>query len=372
MLNTAATLALLWLVPGTGADSSSLILERTVEESRRSWDAGRLALNIVNDAFGTTMDEGWSSGMRITTRFAPFIGDGVRGWLRGSLRRAARVEHWGATVAFDIYTPADLDATTAEELADDRPYAGFMGGAVFDEMVFAGGIEPGGYTIFSLSLEGGLVGPSTRTEHIQRTWHNWLRRELNRRVTPRDPQGWAAYQIPDSVLIGLRARLESDAFRVSWGEGRGRARHGNQPGSRLSGFTECDVGTIRLECDLGSTFRIGWLPDITLQGVLPVNTWDQAVTGRAPRFPLFAYAFVTGVARFTAFNAFLDGPIGTDSPTQDRRSFGAEAQAGVAARVGDFELMYRNMVMTREFEQVPDEAVQIQVLGQVVLSAAWD
>jgi hypothetical protein len=368
----AATLALIWLVPGTGSPPS-VVLERAARDAGASWDAGRLALDVVNDALGTTMDEGWSSGMRVTTRFSPFIGDGVRGWLRGDLRRAARVEHWGATIAWDIYTPTDLDATTAEELADDRPYAGFMGGALFDEIVFAGSLAPGGYTIAHLSLEGGLVGPSTHTEEIQRTWHNWLRRSLDRQVTPRDPQGWDVYQIPDAFLVGLRARLESDAFRASWGSGAARDRHGSQGGSRLSGFTECDLGTIRVECDFGSTFRVGWMPDITLQGALPVNTWDQAVTGRAPRFPLSGYFFLSGIARVTLFNAFLDGPVGsTNSPTQDRRSLGAEAQAGIAARIGDFELLYRQIVQTREYEHIAPEAVKIQMLGQVVLSGAWD
>jgi len=372
MPSAAATLALIWLAPGTG-DPTSLSLEQPTREARASWDAGRFAFDFVNDAIGTTMDEGWSSGMRLTARFAPFVGDGVRGWLRGPLARNARLEHWGATAAWDIYTPTDLDATTAEELADDRPYAGFMGGALFDEMVFAGGIDPGGYTLAMVSLEGGLVGPSTRTEHIQRTWHNWLRRSLNRRVTPRDPQGWAVYQIPDAFLIGLRARVETEAFRARWGHGRARGRHGSQGGSRLSGFTECDLGTIRVECDFGSTFRVGWMPDITLQGTLPVNTWDQATTGHAPRTPLWAYVFLTGIARVTLFNAFLDGPVGSsDSPTQDRRSLGAEAHAGLATRWGDFELMYRQIVQTREYEHIPPEAVKIQVLGQVVLSAAWN
>lgn len=371
-MKLASTLALVWLVQGTGTSAESLQLRLAVDDARSSWDAGRFALDVVNDAMGTTMDEGWTSGMRLTTRFAPFIGDGVRGWLRGPLARAARVEHWGATVAFDIYTPTDLDATTAAELADDRPYAGFMGGAIFDEIVFAGGIAPGGYTVFSLSLEGGLTGPSTHTEEIQRTWHNWLRRSLNRQVTPRDPRGWDVYQIPDAFLLGLRARLETDAFRFAWGEGRARSRHGHQPGSRLSGFTECDLGTIEVECDFGSTFRVGWLPDIALEGVLPINTWDQAVVGSAPRFPLFGYFFVTGIARISAFNAFLDGPVGTEGPTQDRRTFGAEAQAGIAARIGDFELMYRHIVQTREYDRVPDIARKIQMLGQVVLSAGWD
>jgi len=317
VVELASALWLLWLVPGTGAPPASLSLERAADSARESWDAGRLAFNFVNDALGTTMDEGWSSGMRLTARFQPFIGDGVRGWLRGDLARRARIEHWGATLAFDIYTPTDLDATTAEALENDRPYAGFMGGALFDEIVFAGSLAPGGYTVFSLSLEGGLTGPSTHTEAIQRAWHNWLRNALDRQVTPRDPQGWDAYQIPDAFLIGLRARLESDAFRAAWGEARGRGRHGHQAGSRLSGFAECDAGTIELECDLGSTFRIGWLPDITLEGVLPINTWDRAVTGRDPSFPLFGYAFVAAIARMTAYNAFLDGPVGTDSPSQD-------------------------------------------------------
>ncbi|NJK31571.1 MAG: lipid A deacylase LpxR family protein [Deltaproteobacteria bacterium] len=245
------------LLQGTGS-SGDVRLQETLLEARRGWDAGKLSFNIINDAFGTTLDEGYSSGMRLSVRFSPFLGDGVRGLLPNDLKRRARVEYWGLTAAFDIYTPTDLDANTTEALSDDRPYAGFMGGALFDDIVFRGAIDPSGYTVASLSLEGGLVGPSTRTEHIQRAWHNWLRNFLNRNVTPRDPQGWDVYQVPDAFLIGVRARLESDAFRASWGDGGAVDRHGHRGARGSRGTPSATSGprgsSATLERRTGSVF----------------------------------------------------------------------------------------------------------------------
>ncbi|NJK31572.1 MAG: lipid A deacylase LpxR family protein [Deltaproteobacteria bacterium] len=96
------------------------------------------------------------------------------------------------------------------------------------------------------------------------------------------------------------------------------------------------------------------------------------MTGHDPRFPWFGYLFFSVISRVTVYDALLDGPIGTDGPTQDRRTFGAEGQAGLLLRIGDFELFYRHMILTREIEQVPQEAVKVQMLGQVILSALWD
>ncbi len=366
---SSGAIVVLALLPGTGEVPTAMTSPTTTPVPGS--DAGRLTLNVINDAFGSTMDEGYTSGLRLTARFAPFIGDGLRGWMRGRLGRASIAEHWGLTGAFDIYTPTNLEGRTAQVLADDRPYAGYWGLSIFDEIVFRGSIAPDGYTIATLGLEGGLTGPSTRTEQIQRSWHGWVRETLNSPVLPRDPKGWGAYQTQDAFLIGLRFRLESDAFRVAWGSGRALLRNGSRGGARVSGSTDCEVGTIRVECDLGTTVRVGYLPRVTLEGALPVDTWDASSTSK-PRFPLHGYLFVGMVARFTAYDAFLDGPVGTDSPSIDRRSFGAEGQVGLAARIGAFEFIYRFMMMTREMEDIPPEAQKLQRLGQFLISAAWN
>lgn len=333
-------------------------------------DQGRFTLDLINDLFGTGLDEGYSSGIRLGLRFAPFVSDGVRGWLPDTWEHAIAAEYWSVGVQWDIYTPTDLTADTVEELIDDRPYAGYMGGILGLELLSRNALEPGGYTMWSFALESGLVGPSTQTGEIQRVWHEAARELFNRRFTPRDPRGWGVYEIPDAFMIWLRSRIDTDIFRREFGRRDGY--RGSQTAARVSAFSDCDLGNRRVGCDLGFTLRFGVMPDVALEGLFPVNTWDRARQQGDPKVPLYIYGFAAVAADITLYDAFLDGPIGIESPSKAKRWLGGEGQLGLVFRLGDFELYYRHIILTREIVELPQDAQFVQHLGQFMLSAAWD
>jgi hypothetical protein len=335
-------------------------------------DQGRFTMDLINDLFGTTLDEGYSSGIRFAARFAPFVGDGFSAWMPRRWQDQIVSETWSLGVQWDIYTPFDLEADTVEALRNDRPYAGYMGGIFGVEFLSRTALQPGGYTIWSTALESGWVGPSTQTGRIQRAWHRWTRNLLNRRNTPRDPNGWGVWEVPDAFMLWLRTRIETDVFRHDFAGRPRNFRHGSRAGFRMSTFADCDFGLRRVGCDGGFVIRAGLLPDAALEGLFPVNTWDPARQGASPRFPLYVYLFTAVAADVTLYDAFLDGPVGVDSPTKNKRELGGEGQVGLLLRVGDFELFYRHIVLTREIEELPPKSVFVQQLGQVMMSVAWD
>lgn len=333
---------------------------------RRAPDAARVSLDLINDAWATGLDEGFSSRFRLVGRFRPFIGRGLTGVVPARWNVVA--EYWSVAAQFDIYTPTNLDGDRVVEVIDDRPYAGYLSGTGGVDLVMRDSpITGAGHHFFSATIEMGLVGPSTGAGAFQRSWHNWLRRTLNRNVTPRDPRGWGIYEIPDAFLIGVRARYEAEAFRKTWSDPSRLARTGAQPGAQMSGFTDCSLGTIRVTCDVGATFRAGLLPEIVGEGVLPISSW----AGRRPPKPLQAY-LQTGVSMQVAlFDAFLDGPVGMESFTAERREVNGTLHIGTVLRFGKFELFYRHMVTTRQIRRIPDLGVKVQQLGQFILSWGW-
>jgi hypothetical protein len=336
-----------------------------------SEDAGRLSLDLVNDAWSTGQDEGFSARFRLVLRTAPFIGDGFSDLL--PQRWPIVAEYWSVGAQFDIYTPTDLSADTVEELIDDRPYAGYLSGIFGSELVFHDSpFIDDGYSLVATSFELGWVGPGTGAGTFQREWHEWLRNLLNRNVTPREPRGWGVYEVPNALLVSFRARYETEAFKWRRFHPRRYQRKGSELQTQLTGFLDCSLGTLRVSCEYGTLFRAGWMPDIALEGLLPVSFWNDARSGGRPRSPLSAYVFVGVGGDVVAYNAFLDGPPGTDSPTIEKRLAGAKGQIGFLVRWRSFEFFYRHMVLTREVRTVPLDGVNPQQLGQFILSAAWD
>ncbi|MGF1511222.1 MAG: lipid A-modifier LpxR family protein [Myxococcota bacterium] len=337
----------------------------------RSTDAGRLSLDLINDAWATGQDEGFSSRFRLVARYAPFIGSGISGLFPD--RWPVVAEYWSMGAQFDLYTPTDLTADTLEELQDERPYAGYISGTIGADFVFHDSpIIEEGYSSFTTTIEVGVVGPQTGAGDFQREWHRIIRELLNRNFTPRDPRGWGIWEIPNAVLFSLRARYETEAFRTRWPAPRLRQRRGSEPQAQLSGFLDCSLGTLRVSCDYGVNFRFGLMPDIALEGALPISSWSAA-NGR-PRRPFAVYLLVGLGGDVVAYDAFLDGPVGIEeSPSQTKRVAGASGQAGFVLRFRRFEMFYRHMLLTREVREVPQpRGVDPQQLGQFILSYTWD
>ncbi|MEM1025533.1 MAG: lipid A-modifier LpxR family protein [Myxococcota bacterium] len=334
-------------------------------------DAGRISLDLINDAWSTGLDEGFSSRFRIVNRVRPWMGRGFSAWLPQAWEDDLVAEYWSAAALFDIYSPTDLEADRVVDLLDDRPYAGYIAGVLGLDFVFRGSPITGeGFHNLATSLEVGLVGPGTGAGDFQREWHRVLRELLNRNVTPRDPMGWGVYEVPESVLVGLRARYEAEFFRKEWAPKRpDRAiKDGSAPRMLMSGFLDTTLGTRKTSLGLGATFRAGLLPEMVSEGILPISSWSN---GGRPRRPFQLY-FQAGVGmEMVAFDAFLDGPLGTDGPRVDRRPVNGRLEAGLVLRIGHFELFYRHMVLTREIEDVPPIGVKVQQLGQFILTWAW-
>lgn len=334
-------------------------------------DAGRASLDLINDAWSTGLDEGFSSRFRLVNRVRPWVGRGFSAWMPATWRKELVAEYWSAAAQFDIYTPTDLDADQVVDLLDDRPYAGYISGILGLDFVFRDSpVTGGGFHNLATTLEVGLVGPSTGAGDFQREWHETLRGLFNRNITPRDPMGWGIYEIPNSVLVGVRARYEAEFFRKEWSpKNPPRAeRDGSVPRMLMSGWVDSTLGTRKTSLGFGATFRFGLMPEIVTEGVLPISSW--ATPGRPERpFQLYLQAGLGLDAVF--FDAFLDGPIGTNAPRVDRRPVNGQMNLGFVLRFGHLELFYRHMVLTREIAEIPPIGVKVQQLGQFILTWAW-
>jgi hypothetical protein len=152
-------------------------------------DVDKRTLSIVyeNDVFYNT-DQHYTNGVRIA-------------WLSGLndvpefMREAAAKsilfpEEGNARVEFalgqNMYTPSDITLSTPPE--DDRPYAGWLYGAV-------GLIAENGKRLHQLELQIGMVGRASLAEKTQTFVHEYI-------TDSDEPQGWDT-QLPNEPTLQL-------------------------------------------------------------------------------------------------------------------------------------------------------------------------
>lgn len=360
------------LSSGTAAVLMSLALQGSGAEVRLARPAperapareSRVTLDLVNDGFATIYDEGYSSGVRLFYRSgAPFEAWSFGAGLAGLFGARAVDEYWTWGLAHDMWTPADLTTDDPVLLADDRPYAGLLSGEVHTDVVLDRAIAEHGYSRLSAMLMVGVTGDWSFSEPLQTRWHAVLR-NFTGKDYPRDPQGWDVYEVPNTVLVGLRLGGETEVAR-SGGRGAWSGLSQTTFGTRATIRGDCDLGTFRIGCETGLTVRGGWMPELVLDGASPIIEGHEGAA-----LPVNGHFFLSTRIGLAAFDALLDGPIGTDGPrsTGDKRLVRGTLEIGGLLQLWSWELVYSYLFQTHELTPLPAFAVSVQRMGRVRIS----
>lgn len=226
-------------------------------------------------------------------------------------------DNLGYSIGQNMYTPDDKEAT--ELVPDDRPYAGYLYGSVFNTWDLDDESE--------VFVEGqlGVVGPSSYAEQTQKFIH-----EITGSYVP---QGWDN-QIPNHVTALVIGRYtyhiwENRYFAVDPFAG---AQVGNLAGCLSGGF---------------NVYAGYNLPKTRNQNrVIPF----KAVRGAKASWSPYAYAYAGIEPKVMLYNMLLDDPRFTIHPN----SSVYDRNLGFVVGCRHFELAFTFCLRSKEFEEQPE------------------
>lgn len=294
--------------------------------------SGILSVQVENDMWGKGTDRHYTHG----TRISYLSSEETPAWLE---RAAAYVPvfsqggHLRTSYALgqSIFTPEDI--TRTDLMKDDRPYAGWLYGAIgliSDHRVSDGNIQS--HRLDSLEFNIGMVGPSSLAEEAQTLVHEIV-------GSPR-PEGWR-HQLRDELGIMLvydrqwQARYNLDVY----GLGVDLTPHlGGTLGNVLTSAA-CGV-TLRFGRDLPSDYG-----PPTIRPSLPGSGFFRPGED-------FGWYLFTGVeGRYVAHSIFLDGNTFRSSHDVDREPWVGDFQVGLVLTWGGARLSFTNTFRTDEFAE---------------------
>ena len=307
----------------------ALAQEAPAEPWVEPWvETGTLSLQLENDLFGSGTDRHYTHGTRIS--WLTPAGD-VPDWAAFSVRwlpffPRGSEPRVGYSAGQNLYTPADI--TIAARQPNDRPYAGWLYGA----LTLIGTTDN---SITKAELQIGMVGGSSFAEDTQRLVHKII-------GSP-EPKGWD-YQLEDEPAFVLyydrkwRALARFDAIGLD---------------ADFSPAIGVALGTVHVYGATGAMIRIGrdlptdFGPPMIRPGMLGSSFSLPARGG----FGWYLFAAVEG--RAVARNLFLDGSTWRDSPSVDKKTFVGDLQAGAAISISGVRLSYTQIFRTEEFYGQP-------------------
>ena len=290
-------------------------------------EANAFSFTIENDLFGGT-DQYYTSGFQFTWQSPAHDPPYWLDWLRGTsafFLPSRRVQRWGLAFGQNIFTPSDTQRRHPDP--DDRPYAGWLYGAVnftsYDDNT---------YSAFELQL--GVVGPSALGEQVQNNVHDWINVDRAR--------GWDS-QLKDEP--GFNAIL-THQWRI------------NRPfdPTAVNGLefgivptVTASLGNVQTYASAGMMMRIGQ----NLDSDFGLPRMRPAVGGSSffdPDGQWGWYLFAGIDGRAVARDIFLDGNTWRDSRSVDKKLFIADGSLGAVLIMPWARLSYVHTFRTKEFE----------------------
>lgn len=319
--------------------ASALAVSRTTLEERIPPDLFKggnnsfLTLTLENDLFGAGTDKNYTSGVRLTYFNAAQKPGPVLHWLDDNvpmvnINQTTSVYY---SLGQNLYTPDDI--TQAQPQPNDRPWAGFLYGAVGMTSLIDNHVD-------DIELTAGVVGPAALGEPIQKFIH--------RQIGAEKPEGWDNQIKNEPGLMLAWRRRWPDTFSLTTDE----LAFSMEPNLGAT------VGNIYTLAETGLTFRLTPRDDqwqdtpLHVRPSLPGSGFFRPHRNRLG-WMLFAGLQGRGVLQ----NIFLDGNTFTDSPHAEKNHFVMDANAGVALTYGNFRLSYTAVYRTEEFENQDNAAL---------------
>ncbi|UZP65915.1 lipid A deacylase LpxR family protein [Desulfovibrio mangrovi] len=315
-------------------------------------NARTLILYFENDLFGGT-DQYYTNAVRVTAISPDLVNWAESRDLPDMLDNAIMslpfagdddaLYNVSLSLGQSIYTPSDTQARGLQE--DDRPYAGFLYGAV-------GLHAKKGRRLDTLEFTLGVVGPYALGETAQNEVHSL--RHL------KTAKGWdnQLHNEPGLMVAWERTFRMNKELGTGW------------DWDALPHFG-ATAGNVMTYANAGGELRFGWnLPSdfgtslIRAGGGVgaPTSDDDPRVNGDFG-FYFFLGTDVRGVAR----NIFLDGNTFVQSHHVEKKNLVADINGGIAFIIGGWRIAYTHVVRTEEFVEQDKE----QHFGSLQLSYSF-
>lgn len=296
---------------------------RVIPEPER----GTFSFVFENDIFAGS-DRNYTNGVRAEWLSAP---DDIPDWLTDAARKFPLFPEDGTfrasyAVGQSMYTPEDITLSNPPE--DDRPYAGWLYGAV-------GLIAENGRQLDQLELTLGIVGPASGAAQTQELVHRVIDSPI--------PQGWDT-QLKNEPGVIL-------TYQRSW---RGLlSRSASGYGVDVTPHAGGALGNVFTYANAGLTLRAG--KNLLLDYGPPRIKPSVSGSGFFVPYDGTSWYFFAGVeGRAVARNIFLDGNTFKDSRSVERNPLIGDVQFGFAMTIRDVRISYTHVFRTPEFEGQSD------------------
>jgi hypothetical protein len=281
-----------------------------------------------NDLFGGT-DKYFTAGWQLAYRSAADVPPGWLDRFADSLAPLVSPDssrRWGLALGQKIFTPEDIETTAPDP--DDRPYAGWLYGAV--TLSSATDTRYG-----SLELQAGVVGPSALGEEVQNNTHELLNIGT--------ANGWSE-QLDDEPGINLVfSRLGRYNFPFDETKPRGLA-WGVVPSGVAS------LGNVQTYAGAGAMLRIGkdLYADFGPPRQRPQVAGSAFVEPVVDDWGWYVFGGIDG--RLVVRDISLDGNTFKSSRSVDKQPIVADGSLGAALLLPWGRIAYVHTFRTQEFE----------------------
>ena len=304
------------------------------KEESPSTEPGILSVQFENDGLTQDLDGYYTQG----SRFSYLSNQEPSRWLISSARLLPFFTLEGKlrtsyALGQSIFTPDDIKRS--ELIVDDRPYAGWLYGAIGliaeyrdDSGVFKNRRD-------SLELNIGIVGPAAYGEQTQTFGHKV------RGAT--EPEGWDNQLDDEPGFMLLYDRQWQGRYNLAL----------NGLGIDLIPHVGAALGNVMTYAAAGATIRFG---DHLKEdfGVPLIRPSQPGSVYFAKTSWLSWYLFVGIEGRAILQNIFLDGNTFTDSHSVDKKDLVGDIQTGLVLTWGDYRLSFTNVFRGKEFDGQPN------------------
>jgi hypothetical protein len=290
-------------------------------------ETGTFSLVYENDVFYDT-DRAYTNGVRASWVTGP---DETPEWALNAAHYlpffppVARIRT-SYVLGQNMYTPSDI--TVADPADGERPYAGWLYGAIGLIAESGDNLEQ----LDQLELSLGVVGPASFAEQTQKFVHR------NITHSP-DPKGWDTQLKNEPAVLLTYQRSWRDFVSDSFAGVRFDVTP-HAGGALGNVFTYANIG---LTLRIGNDLPLDYGPP-RIQPGLPGSGFFLLPNG----FRWYLFAGVEG--RAMARNIFLDGNSFTDSRSVNKRVLVGDLQYGAAIAWRNMRLSYTHVVRTPEYD----------------------
>ncbi|MEX0922426.1 MAG: lipid A deacylase LpxR family protein [Rhodovibrionaceae bacterium] len=301
--------------------------QEELEEAEENREHGTFSLIFENDIFANT-DRNYTNGIRAEWLSTPMD---IPEWVTDAARAFPLFPDDGIfrasyAIGQSMYTPKDI--TRENPSRDDRPYAGWLYGAI-------GLIAENGQRLDQIELTLGIVGPASGAAQTQKAVHKI--------IDSPDPKGWdSQLKNEPGVILTYQRSWRGFISRTSSGYGFDLTPHAGGA-----------LGNVYTYANAGATLRLG--KNLLLDYGPPRIKPSISGSGFFVPYDGTSWYFFAGVeGRAVARNIFLDGNSFRDSRSVDRNIFVGDVQFGFALTVQNVRVSYTHVFRTPEFDGQDD------------------